>query len=196
LDAAGLLEKTVLIVTADHGEAFWEHGHIGHNVQVYDEQAHVPLLIRLPKAAGLAGRRVASLVDLADLAPTVLDALGLWREARPAFEGLSLLSVAAGARGRSWVVTRDGAEAPRYALRADRSTCILNTFDHSMELFDRAADPQETRNLAADEPIATDVCRQALRAWILDRRLRGTAPVAQPMSAEDRERLRALGYVQ
>ncbi len=196
LETVGLLEKTVLIVTADHGEAFWEHGHIGHNVQVYDEQARIPLLIRLPRDAGLAGRRVSSLVDLADLAPTIVDALGFWREARPAFEGMSLLSVAAGARGRSWVVTRDGAEAPRYALRADRSTCILNTFDHSMELFDRAADPQETRNLAADEPIATDVCRQALRAWILDRRLRGTAPVAQPMSAEDRERLRALGYVQ
>jgi len=196
LEAAGLLEKTVLIVTADHGEAFWEHGHIGHNVQVYDEQAHVPLLIRLPKAAGLAGRRVASLVDLSDLAPTILDALGLWRVARPAFEGLSLLSVAAGARGRPSVVTRDAGESPRYALRDKRSTCILNTIDDTVELFDRAADPGETKNLAAHQPLDADHCRQSMRAWILGRRLRGTAPEVEPISAEDRERLRALGYVQ
>jgi arylsulfatase len=196
LDTAGLLERTVLIVTADHGEAFWEHGHIGHNVQVYDEQARVPLLIRLPKAAGLAGRRVASLVDLADLAPTILDALGHWREARPAFEGLSLLSVAAGARGRSSVVTRDGAESPRYALRDERSTCILNTLDDSVELFDRAADPGETKNVAANQPLDADHCRQSVRAWVLARRLRGTAPEVEPISAQDRERLRALGYVQ
>jgi arylsulfatase A-like enzyme len=193
LEAAGLLEKTGLIVTADPGEAFWEHGHIGHNVQVYDEQAHIPLLIRFPKAAGLAGQRVGSLVELADLAPTILDALGLPREA---FEGLSLIPVAAGARGRSSVVTRDGSESPRYALRDQHSTCILHTHDGTVELFDRAADSGETTNLAAEQPLAADHCRQSIRAWVAERRLRGKAPEVEPLSAENRERLRALGYVQ
>ncbi len=196
LEAAGLLERTVLIVTADHGEAFWEHKVLGHNLSVYDEVARVPLLIRFPKAAGLAGRRVSSLVELSDLAPTIADALGFWREARPAFQGLSLLPVAAGARGRSAVVTRDSASPPTYALRDERSTCILNTADDSVQRYDRASDPTEQRNVAADEPLAADACRQSVRAWILDRRLGGKLSEAQPLSAVDRERLRALGYVE
>ena len=87
-------------------------------------------------------------------------------------------------------------ESPRYALRDKRSTCILNTIDDTVELFDRAADPGEMKNLAAHQPLDADHCRQSMRAWILGRRLRGTAPEVEPISAEDRERLRALGYVQ
>lgn len=196
LEASGLLEKTVLIVTADHGEAFWEHSRIGHNVQVYDELARVPLLMRLPARTGTAGLRIRSLVELSDLAPTIADALGFWREGRPPFQGLSLLPIVAGAPGRPFVVTRDGAAAPRYALRDERSTCILNTFDDSVELYDRVRDATEARDLAKDEPLAADQCRQAVRAWVLDQRPRGEPAEAPPVSAEDRERLRALGYVQ
>ncbi|HET7292280.1 MAG TPA: sulfatase [Vicinamibacteria bacterium] len=196
LDETGLLEKTVLIVTADHGEAFREHGHIGHEVQVYDELAHVPLLIRFPKAAGLAGRRIRSLVELNDLAPTIADALGFWRAGRPKLQGLSLLPVAAGAPGRRSVVTRERGEAPRYALRDEDTTCILDTRTGAVELYDRRGDPAESRDLATADPLRADVCRQALRAWIIGRRLRsGPARISAP-SAEDRERLRALGYVQ
>jgi len=55
LEKDGLWERTVVIVTGDHGEALFEHGWIGHNTQLYDESAHVPLVVRFPSAAGLAG---------------------------------------------------------------------------------------------------------------------------------------------
>ena len=196
LEETGLLERTVLIVAADHGEAFREHGHVGHEVQVYDELAHVPLLIRFPLAAGLAGRRVASLVELSDLAPTIADALGLWRSERPRFHGLSLLPVAVGAPGRRELVTRDRGEAPRYALRDASTSCILDTRTDSVELYDRQRDAGESRDLSVSDPLRADACRQFLRAWVVGRRLQGRTPQPVAADAQDRERLRALGYVQ
>jgi hypothetical protein len=61
LAANGLLERTVLIVAADHGEALGEHGFIGHAPQVYEEAVHVPLIARFPKGIVSAGRRAAGL---------------------------------------------------------------------------------------------------------------------------------------
>lgn len=199
LEALGLLERTVLVIAADHGEGFWEHGHIGHEVQVYEELAHVPLIVRFPLSAGLAGRRVKTLVDLSDLAPTIADVLGLWREAsgRPPFSGVSLLPVLRGAPGRSAVVTRDRGDAPRWAMRDERRTCILNSFDGTTELYDRAEDPGEKRNLASAKAFQAAECRQSLAAWVVERRFVGTGPSADAApTASQRENLRALGYVQ
>src|SRR5207344_433667 len=102
LEETGLLEKTVLIVAADHGEALWEHEHIGHEVMVYEEETRVPLIVRFPRGTGPAGVRIREFVSLSDLAPTIADSLGLWRSAstRPAFRTQSLLPVILGAPGR------------------------------------------------------------------------------------------------
>jgi hypothetical protein len=71
--ALGLLEETALIIASDHGEEFLDHGRMVHT-QIYDESLRVPLLVLHPR--GPSGRRVESLVGLADLAPTALDLLG------------------------------------------------------------------------------------------------------------------------
>src|SRR4029077_1979961 len=86
IDAAG--PNTLVVVAADHGEALGEHGEATHGVFLYDETLHVPLVIRLPDGRG-AGARVQSRVRLADVAPTVLDALGVPPPAQ--MEGQSLL---------------------------------------------------------------------------------------------------------
>jgi arylsulfatase A-like enzyme len=90
----GRLDDALFIVTSDHGESFADHGiHVGHGLALTDDEIHIPLVIKLP-AAEAAGRRVATTVDLTDIAPTVLDVFGL----PPAKEmqGESLLRLARG----------------------------------------------------------------------------------------------------
>jgi arylsulfatase len=199
LEAAGLLEKTVLIVTADHGEALHEHGFIGHLHQVYEEVTHVPLIVRFPAAAGLAGRRLPGLVDLADVAPTVAELLGvpLDGEPKPAFRGRSLLPVALGAPGKPAVVSRTAEEQPKYALQTEAWSLVYHTARGQSELFDLAADPLQRRDLAAERPVLAAFYRQALHRWLLEQR-RGPRAAAEEvrLGEEEREALKALGYVQ
>ena len=71
-----LLGRSLLIITADHGEEIYDHGGWGHRHQLHDELPHVPLVIRWP-GGEQADTRVTTLVSLVDLAPTILNVLGL-----------------------------------------------------------------------------------------------------------------------
>ena len=86
LDAMGLTDQTIVIVTSDHGEEFLEHGDLSHAHSLYDEILRVPLLIHVP---GMAPRVVAEPVELIDIAPTVLGRLGLTVD--PRMRGSDLL---------------------------------------------------------------------------------------------------------
>jgi arylsulfatase A-like enzyme len=76
LETTGLLNDTVIVVTADHGDEFMEHGRIGHGVLLYESLIRVPLILLLPPGSS-AGRRVAEPVGLVDLMPTLLDLGGV-----------------------------------------------------------------------------------------------------------------------
>lgn len=69
-----LLDKTIMIVTADHGEEFFDHGGQYHNSTVYNEQVRVPLLLKIP---GMQGRRIYENVQLIDLSATLLSLAGV-----------------------------------------------------------------------------------------------------------------------
>ncbi len=82
MDAMGLLENTIIVVTSDHGEGFWEHRVTSHGTVLYREMLHVPLIIRLPGKNPPSGR-ISHLVALADIFPTVLEQMGLQHPANP-----------------------------------------------------------------------------------------------------------------
>ncbi|MGH9365297.1 MAG: sulfatase-like hydrolase/transferase, partial [Thermoanaerobaculia bacterium] len=88
--------RTLVVVTSDHGEEFLEHGFLKHAVTLFDEAVHVPLLVRLPGAPG--GRRVADLVRLVDVVPTLADLLRAPVSAalRSRWAGVSLAEVVRG----------------------------------------------------------------------------------------------------
>jgi arylsulfatase len=180
LSRAGRAADTALIVTADHGEALGEHGHVGHNDQAYAESAHVPLLLH---ARGLGARRSSRLVGLLDIAPTVTQLFGAHA---PSFEGVSLLDRTGSAERTLSCVGTDPAAV--HAVRDARYSLVVT--GGRTELFDRRTDPEETVDLAAKEP--------ALLAR-LARRAPQAAPTLEPeASAKEetaREALRALGYV-
>lgn len=93
LEKQGLAENTLVVLTSDHGTAFFEHGQRAHRNGLYDELIHVPLIMRFPEAIP-AGTRSNTQVRLIDVVPTILDLVGLphpadvmGRSLRPAFGG-------------------------------------------------------------------------------------------------------------
>ncbi len=175
LAARGVLDNTLVVITADHGEQFGEHGLTGHGNSLYRPNLHVPLLVVLPGAVP-AGRRVAETVSLRDVPRTILALTGI-EDAR--FPGTPL--------GVLWGRERDSA-TPLSAVLAEVSAVpgspphipvgrgdmlslteqghhLIINGDGVLELFDWQADPQETRDLVETE--AGSATAEALRDRLL-----------------------------
>jgi arylsulfatase A-like enzyme len=198
IGATGLGDKTVVIVAADHGEGLFEHGWIGHNVQLFEESVHVPLVVRFPPGKGPKGQKIGALVDLLDLAPTIADVFGLRGQggSREQFQGRSLLPVVAGAPGKPLVLSRTVWDRPRYALRDERYKLLYDTRTGESSLYDVVADPEERKDLAAVEPVRAAYYRESLHYWMksLVRSAVGGGEEAR-LTPEQCANLRALGYV-
>ncbi len=188
LKSDGLYDRTLIVVTSDHGEEFGEHGVWGwHSHTLYDELLMVPLIVRFPKGAH-AGSIVHQQVRLIDIAPTVLEVA---RVARPShLEGRSLLEVVRDPHAPSRVAYSelDATGERRAALRTPRWK--LN----GSALFDLHADPRETRDVSS---VFTDTSAELMR----QRDALVGGPTAPPgpsvdLDEETREALRALGYLE
>ena len=204
LEAQGLWERTVLIVTADHGEQLHEKGYVSHSAQVYEQSTHVPLIVRVP--GGPRGLRVGHLVDQLDLAPTVLDLFGARDTpfAKQA-QGTTLLPMLAGAGPRTGGADGEGVLAlsrtvwdrPVYALRDLGFKLVYDTRTGREELYDVAADPGETTNLAGAQGVRAAYYRQTLQQMLAALRQAPAGPAgvpAAPPSKEQCENLKSLGY--
>jgi arylsulfatase A-like enzyme len=199
LEDRGLLRDAVIVYAADHGEEFLDHGGWKHSRTLYGEMLHVPLALRLP---GIGGRRVADTVSLVDLAPTILDALGL--PAPASFQGRSLLPLARGepqsAREVFAETERNPDRAHRLAVQLGGVKYILRTRNAdpseplSEELYDLAADPRERTSVLAHPQIAR--LRRDAAEYLRRGRAEARAPGVVDAPPELRARLRALGYVQ
>jgi arylsulfatase A-like enzyme len=194
----GLYDNTLLIVTADHGEAFGEKALIGHALSVYQDMVHVPMLIKYP------GQRTSAVVrenvSLVDLMPTVLDVLGY--SAPKGLQGRSLWKAAPENAGRviseSFVHPLFSAMTPRFqrtqqAIFSERWKFIRSSRG-GPELYDLSSDPAEEHNLAGAQP--TDVLESALVQY-LNTAARDRHKQAQARTTtENLEKLKSLGYVQ
>ena len=205
LEELGLAETTLVIVSGDHGEGLMQHGILGHAVHLYEEAVRVPLLLRWPE--GLPRRRsVREPVGAIDVAPTALELLGLGPPG--GVEGESLASVARGEARldaerpvylhrrpyeSAWVADlgRLYVNGSLFGIRQGRWKYIESDALGTRELFDLEEDPSEWRNLAAANPDKLRELAARLRSWRERETLAGPAEV----SPEDREALRALGYV-
>jgi arylsulfatase A-like enzyme len=144
----GLFDRALIIVTADHGEGFGEHGSYGHS-DVYDENLRIPLIMKLPNAQ-FAGRRIGATVTLMDLMPTVLDAIGA--ESPSGLDGRSLMPL---------LETPDAPFPERdlyvmrllwRGLRTPEWKFVEQLGRDRAELFDIPGDPLEQHNLLHDHP--------------------------------------------
>jgi arylsulfatase A-like enzyme len=140
----GLFDRTTLIVTADHGEAFGEHATWQHSKTVYEELIRVPLWIRVP---GVEPKRVAHPVSLIDLGPTILDLFG---QPTPAtFMGQSLVPLLTGERSLTRPIAAEG-RLIQTMIFPDGKKAIYDQRRGTHELYDLAKDPKELENLAED----------------------------------------------
>jgi arylsulfatase A-like enzyme len=198
LEAEGVWDRSVIVVTADHGEAMLEHGYIGHNQQLYEESVHIPLILRFPEGKGPRGVRIPGLVDLVDLAPTIADLLvaGSGGAADGSFRGRSLLTLVAGGSGKTVVPLRSSGERPTYGLRDERFKYIHDSATGRAELYDLIADPEERKDLAEADPLRTAFYRQSLHGWLLTLERAASTDQETTLSPEQVENLRALGYLQ
>lgn len=204
----GVLDDTVVVVLSDHGEEFGEHEGWLHDQSVYDEVVRAPLIVRLPRSEH-AGTRIDTPVTLLDVAPTLADLAGV-PAADGAFEGTSLVPRIEGravSRGplvpsirrnrkkyfRPWKETRGD---HNLVVRDGRWKAIWNVEPDTIELYDLAADPGESRNLHAIHPDVATRLRGRARDY-LERCSARRAKTGPPgtISDEALERLRALGYV-
>jgi choline-sulfatase len=162
LEAWDVLDKSIIIVFADHGEEFLEHGSIEHGQQLYEETLHVPLVLVAPSVVS-GPKRVAEQVGLIDLAPTVLDLLGLEKPAY--FEGRSLAPLisdryrAAPQANRPCGIPTDCLVAESIAHRPEMKVLrcppwklFFDPFFGATELYDLASDPGEKHNLIDERP--------------------------------------------
>ncbi|MBY0273993.1 sulfatase [Candidatus Binatia bacterium] len=154
LEETGMASRTLLVVTADHGEELWDHGGVEHGHTLYDEVVHVPLVIRGPGTPRTTA--VDAPVATAALAPTLLDLLGVAPDADTAGRSGAFAPAhgfAALLRGDPWQASPIVSEnllfaEERTALRTPRYTYVLWP-NGKQELYDRARDPGELRDLAA-----------------------------------------------
>jgi arylsulfatase A-like enzyme len=189
LERRHLLEQSVVVIVADHGESFGDHGERGHGRQLYEDVVHVPLIIRAPT---VRPRRVPGVVSLVEVMPTVLELVGA---PIPAIDGTSLLPVLRGGRAidraaysESMYPVRFGA-SPLRAVRDGRFKLIEAP---RPELYDLDRDPREERNLALERTSVVAGMSRTLAA--LDSR-GARQPMTGRVPSDLRERLAALGYV-
>jgi arylsulfatase A-like enzyme len=185
LRAQERFENAIVVVTGDHGEAFLEHGALGHTRFLYEELVNVPLLLKLP---GMAPRVVERPVELVDVYPTILDALGMAHP--PGLVGRSLLAEDEDPRP---VFTETSRTNELRAVIEGNTKLILDLESERFELYELASDPGEQRDLADSEPERAAELVATLREWMA-RVAPESAGTERELSPEERERLRALGY--
>ena len=183
---------TVVLITADHGEAFLEHGRMHHNSTVFDEMLRVPFILRVPAWISTSGIDVARLVTLADIVPTLLGTAGI----RPVagLEGVDLLADPGAPPSPRVVIATNTDKPPLLGLRTLRWKAILSPSGQGA-LFDLERDPGEQENLAFEQrPVFAGLGLMLTQRASQPASIAASAERAQITDA-DREMLRALGYV-
>jgi arylsulfatase A-like enzyme len=212
LRETGRYDRSWVVLTADHGEEFQDHGGWLHSYTLYEEQLRVPLVIKPPRRLGVEPGRRDGPVSQVDLVPTFIEALGLAPDEDPASrpEGRSLLPLllgtATGAEGAERTVfseqgfgRADGRPRTGYTGRRGRLKWIQVDGEYSRiptpphgECYDLVRDPGESENLVRpDAPNPCEELAAAVEDW---RALERSEGMSLEVPVETEERLRALGY--
>jgi arylsulfatase A-like enzyme len=206
LDELDLLQKTLVVIAADHGEAFREHGREGHATNIYREVVEVPLIFMLPFRLS-EPLVVEPLVRNVDIWPTILDIAGL--PPLPQTDGASLVPLMEATATQQEVPKTpasiayldqtwgrlDTDPAPLIGIRDDGKRILYRERQPNfLEVFDHTKDPKEQRNLHQEPPEWVTPLKEEL-----DRQLALPTPWGKATEVEvddmQRGQLRALGYV-
>ncbi|MEM7355850.1 MAG: sulfatase-like hydrolase/transferase, partial [Acidobacteriota bacterium] len=202
LESSGELERTLVVVTADHGESRSEHKELTHAFLAFDSTLHVPLILRVPERRG--GRRIAQRAGTVDIVPTVLDLLGF--EPPKSLQGRSLAPLMSAEQG-----VDDSADSNRRAYYAESlSPRLAHGFGELRvllrgpwkyihgprpELYNLEDDPRELSDLSAERPEESQRFATALQEFLDLHASADAADATFEADEETRQRLAALGYL-
>jgi arylsulfatase A-like enzyme len=198
LKRRGLYDQTLIVLTADHGEEFHEHGGWWHGTTLYDEQTNVPLIIK-PAAGGARGQAVTELTSSVDIAPTVLAAAGV--PVPPAMQGHVLPLDGGAAPARDTVLAEEDFEGNVLQALRSREWKLITANPGNprglpeVDLFDVQQDPKETHNLAGSAGGRVEEMRAALGRKMVEARAQAGATMQTDVDSVTRDRLKALGYL-
>ncbi|MFP3940603.1 MAG: sulfatase-like hydrolase/transferase [Thermoanaerobaculia bacterium] len=192
LRSLDVYDAALVVFTSDHGEGLGDHGFQEHGPLLYREQIQVPLVVKLPGDAR-AGETVAAPAQLADLAPTVLAALGL--DVPEELPGTSLLGLSASGDGEGRPIFSETL-FPRLHFGWSELASVVRWPYHYIhgpdpELYDLAADPGETRNVLRENRRVYAELRDALEEGYDT----SYQPPGETVDSETRSKLAALGYL-
>jgi arylsulfatase A-like enzyme len=195
----GLMENTLIVLTSDHGEEFWEHGGVEHGRVNYDESIQVPLIIRHPS---FEHKRVDTQAQLIDIMPTILDYLNIPIDGEA--QGVSLFPLLKG-HGIKELPAFSETKLPGpkpLAIRTRNYKFIINTEDGSEELYDLLKDPGELNNIINDNVEIADKLRQDLLEWkknCLEKQTsfkKTSSGQNMPLDEKTLQQLKSLGYIE
>jgi arylsulfatase A-like enzyme len=200
LRARGLYDTSLIVLTGDHGEEFQEHGGWWHGTTLYDEQLHVPLLAKPPRAEGITGQVVEELTTSLDIAPTILTAAHLPVPAAMQGRVLALAAPAAGPTRDSVFAEEDFEGNVLQAVRTRDWKLITANRDNPRglrpeELYDIGRDRGEQQDVTSRAPGELEMLRAALGRSVLEARAHAGAGQQHEVDSVTQDRLRALGYV-
>lgn len=201
LKKSGVYDNTMIFITADHGEAFLEHGEFGHSSSLYEEEIRIPLIVKFPERCGLKGIRLEALVQSIDIMATLLDIQGM-TERTKSLQGKSLIPLLSGAGGEinrfifaslSSASEEDGTKADalsdgKYKLISQKGGYLF---------FDLAEDPGEKRNIFFDRPILARFYQKLLTRFKEDAESQKdlSEKGISPLDETTKKHLKALGYI-
>ena len=187
------MDNTMVIVVSDHGDAFAQHGILGHGTTSFEEMVHIPMLVAHPSLG--QGSQVETPVMSVDLLPTVAELFGLSTEG-VALAGRSLVPELTGASQDPRLVftsSRVDQGNQQFAVFDGRHKLITCPDQDKRVLYDLRKDPGETKNLASADPSLADRLEQEIADW------RARQSPLQRLSAkrlkhESQNAMKALGY--
>ncbi|GAI95454.1 unnamed protein product, partial [marine sediment metagenome] len=191
----GVEDRTLIVITADHGESFGEHGEQTHGFFIYDATTHAPLIIRCPVLLPAKNKRVSTLVRSVDIFPTVLELLSISHYGK--IHGSSLVPLISGEG--SWTAKYSYSEAfiPRNynwsELKGLRGEGWKYIEAPKPELYDLKNDPRELINLFETKKVKALELKKSLKE--LESGEKAAQSERMPLDQETIERLKSLGYL-
>ncbi len=198
MDRQELTEKTLIVLTSDHGEGLGEHREKTHGIFIYDSTLRVPLIFSNPRILP-ESRVISEQIALIDVMPTVLDLMG-W-DSIPKTEGKSLKQVLTGKKslsGRACYIESvaamlDRGWAPLQGIRTEDWKYIDAP---EPELYDLQNDPEENNNIIDKRPEIAKLLKEDLHGVIKDSKMTPLPQDSESKMDEDtRKKLRSLGYI-
>jgi len=198
LKKEGLYQRCLIILTADHGESLGQHGERTHGFFIYQPTVWVPLIIRAPRPFPV--KKVRNIVELIDIAPTIMDALGF--PLPEAYQGQSMLGLMKGDKERTKNTAYSETYYPRFHFGWSELKALF--YDDHMkyiiaprpEMFDLSTDLPETDNLALKKSYQAGVVKKLFQRFIAEKSKNARKPGEnKKLARDDLKKLAALGYI-